>query len=80
MNDMNNNITLYTVSEVAKIIRTHKAYVYSLIKSNKLPAITNLGSMKVRHEALYNFLVANEGNDLTDPYDVKPYDVTGGDC
>lgn len=79
MNDMNNNITLYTVSEVAKIIRTNKAYVYSLIKSKKLPAIT-LGSKKVRHEALYNFLAENEGNDLTDPFNVKPYDVTGGDC
>lgn len=80
MNNMNTNLTLYTVSEVAKIMRTNQAYVYSLIKSKKLPAITTLGSMKVRHETLYNFLVANEGNDLTDPYDVKPYDVTGGDC
>lgn len=74
-----NDITLYTVIEVAKIMHTNKKYVYQLIKSKQLPAI-KLGSFKIRHETLCNFFAANEGNDLTDPYNVRPYVVTGGAC
>jgi excisionase family DNA binding protein len=70
---------LYTVSEVAKIMHTNKQYVYNLISSNQLPAI-KLGSLKVRHETLCNFFKANEGKDLTDPFNIKPISYVGGEC
>lgn len=75
-----NNVTmLYTVNEVAKIMHTNAAYVYKLIKSQRLVAI-KLGSYKIRRETLDNFFATNEGYDLTDPYNVKPYEIEGGDC
>ncbi len=60
---------LYTVPEVAKLIKTNAAYVYSLIKAGLLPAL-KLGSYKIRREALLEFLEKYEGYDLTDPHDV----------
>lgn len=60
---------LLTVKEVAKIIHTNTSYVYDLIKSQKLAAI-KLGSYKIRKEALEQFLIDNEGNDLTNPYNI----------
>ena len=74
-----NEKMLYNVKEVAEIMQTNTAYVYKLIKSKKLLAI-KLGSYKVRCETLNNFFAANEGNDLTDPFTIKPYFVTGGAC
>lgn len=65
------DIRLYTVKEVSKILHTNTTYVYELIKAKKLPAL-KLGSYKVRHSALVEFLTINENNDLTDPYDIKP--------
>lgn len=56
---------LYTVAEVAKLIKTNPAYVYELIKTGLLPAL-KLGSYKVRKVALLEFLEKNEGKDLTD--------------
>ena len=60
---------LYTVSEVAKLIHSNKAYVYALINAGLLPAI-KLGTYKIVKETLLNFLKQNEGMDLTDPYNV----------
>lgn len=57
---------LYTVSEVAKLIKTNPAYVYKLIKLGLLPAL-KLGSYKIRKAALVVFLERYEGKDLTDP-------------
>jgi len=56
---------LYTVSEVAKLIKTNTNYVYELIKKGFLPAL-KLGSYKVRRVALLEFLEKYEGKDLTD--------------
>ena len=56
---------LYTVSEVAKLIKTNTNYVYELIKKGFLPAL-KLGSYKVRRAALLEFLKKYEGKDLTD--------------
>jgi len=56
---------LYTVSEVAKLIKTNTNYVYELIKKGFLPAL-KLGSYKVRRAALLEFLEKYEGKDLTD--------------
>jgi excisionase family DNA binding protein len=60
---------LYTVSEVAKLIKTNPAYVYQLIKAGLLPVL-KLGSMKIRKAALEEFLAKYEGKDLTDPMNI----------
>ena len=65
---------IYTVKEVSEIIHTNPTYVYTLIKSGLLPAL-KLGSYKIRKSALFKFLESNEGNDLTDPFNIKPLDV-----
>ena len=62
---------LYTVNEVAKLIKCNTNYVYDLIKAGLLPAL-KLGSYKIRRTALLEFLEKNEGKDLTDPFNIKP--------
>jgi excisionase family DNA binding protein len=62
--------TLYTVKEVAKIIRTTPGYVYELVKKGYLPAL-KLGSLKIRRQTLCNFLERSEGKDMSDLDDVK---------
>ena len=57
---------LYTVKEVSKILQTNANYVYELIHAGYLPVL-KLGSYKIRHKALVEFLDKNEGIDLTDP-------------
>lgn len=61
---------LYTVSEVAELVKCNNAYIYSLIKAGLLPAL-KLGSMKIRRTALLEFLEKYEGKDLTDPFNIK---------
>ncbi len=56
---------LFTVSEVAKLIKTNKQYVYDLIKLGLLPAL-KLGSLKIRRISLLEFLEKFEGKDLSD--------------
>ena len=60
---------LYTVKEVSEIIHTNPTYVYQLINSKLLPAL-KLGSYKIRHESLVNFLQQYEGKDSTDPNNI----------
>lgn len=69
---------LYTVAEVAKLIKTNSSYVYELIKAGHLSAL-KLGSMKVRRVTLLAFLEQNEGNDLTNPHEVKKLDFNIGE-
>lgn len=57
---------LYTVAEVAKLIKTNPAYVYELIKAGLIPVL-KLGSYKIRRVALLEFLEKYEGMDLTNP-------------
>jgi excisionase family DNA binding protein len=64
------NDVLYTVSEVCKLIKCNPAYTYSLINKGLLPAL-KLGSLKVRHSALLDFLQRYEGKDLTDLNDIR---------
>lgn len=61
---------LFTVAEVATILKTNVDYVHKLRKAGVLPFI-KLGSFKVRREALEAFLLKYEGKDLTDPSDIK---------
>ena len=49
------NKKLYSVVEVGKILGISKARVYKLIKDGNLPAM-NLGGLKVRKDALEDFL------------------------
>lgn len=62
---------LFTVKEVAGIMKTNPSYVYKLIKCGKLPVI-KLGAYKIRKEALEEFLKEYEGMDLTDPEKIIP--------
>lgn len=59
-----NNSLIYTVQEVATILYSSPNYIYSLINKGYLPAI-KLGSTKVLKKTLENFLIINEGNDLS---------------
>lgn len=61
---------LYTVKEVAEILKTNVNYVHELRKNNLLPFM-KLGSYKVRKEALEEFLAKYEGYDLTEPSSIK---------
>lgn len=62
---------LYTISEVAKLIKCNTNYVYDLIRAGLLPGL-KLGSMKVTRSALLEFLQKYQGYDLTDPSNIKP--------
>ena len=56
---------LYTVKEVAKIMKVNVHKVYDLIRAGLLPAL-KLGSIKIRKESLEEFLRKYDGKDLTD--------------
>lgn len=46
---------LYTVKEVAKILRTNPSTIYELINSGQLPGL-KLGSIKIRGSDLERFI------------------------
>ncbi|MHC1683457.1 MAG: helix-turn-helix domain-containing protein [Clostridiaceae bacterium] len=69
-NKINSNNLLYTVSEVAELLRVNKNTVYDLIKRNLLIGL-KLGSMKVTKAELLRFLKENNGKDLTDLDNIK---------
>ena len=61
---------LYTVKEVAALLKTNVDYVHKLRKENILPFL-KLGQYKVLRESLIAFLRTYEGKDLTDPFNIK---------
>lgn len=61
---------LYNVSEVSKLLKIGKNRVYDLIHAGLLPVL-KIGGLKVRRNALEEFLLKYEGYDLTDPYDIR---------
>lgn len=61
---------LYTVSETSKILKTNVHTVYSLVDQGLLPAI-KLGRLKIRDEAIEEFLKKYEGMDLSNLSDIK---------
>ena len=64
---MNNELTtkkLLTVLEAGKVLGIGRIKVYELIKNGYLPAL-NIGGLKVRREALDEFLLKYEGYDFT---------------
>jgi len=50
------NLKVYTISEVAKILKIHRTYVARLIRGGKLPAIKIGKFYRVREEDLEKFL------------------------
>lgn len=61
---------LYTVKEVAELLKTNIDYVHKLRKAGLLPFL-KIGQYKVRKQALELFLERYEGKDLTDPFNIK---------
>ncbi len=62
---------LYTVPEVAEILKTNVQYVYRLEKAGLLTFL-KIGRYKCRKSTLEQFLEKYDGFDLTDPFNVKP--------
>lgn len=60
---------LYTVPEVAKILKSNVDYVHKLRKAGVLPFL-KLGQYKCRKVALEKFLATYEGKDVTDPTNI----------
>lgn len=69
---------LYTVKEVAEILKTNVDYVYKL-KNAGLLRFIKLGSLKCRKTTLEAFLQKYDGYDLTDPFSVKETILEGGE-
>lgn len=65
---------LYTVSEVAQILKTNTDYVYRLQRAGLLRFL-KIGRLKCRKSTLEAFMERFEGMDITDPENIKPLEV-----
>ena len=54
-----NNEMLYTVTEVAKLLKVNRTFVYELINRGELPAV-KIGSLKIRKTTLEKYLEGKE--------------------
>ena len=54
-----NNEMLYTVTEVAKLLKVNRTFVYELINRGELPAV-KIGSLKIRKQTLKKYLEGKE--------------------
>lgn len=61
---------LYTVPEVAKILKTNVEYVYKLQRAG-LIKFMKLGRLKCRKKSLEDFLAKYDGCDVTDPFNIR---------
>ena len=61
---------LYTVPEVAGILKTNVSYVYQLQKSGELRFL-KIGRLKCRKSTLEQFLEKYDGYDISDPFAIK---------
>ena len=61
---------LYTVPEVASILKTNVDYVYKLQKAGLIRFI-KVGRLKCRKATLEQFLEKYDGCDISDPYNVQ---------
>ncbi|NFB52040.1 DNA-binding protein [Clostridium botulinum] len=61
---------IYTVDEVASILKVNKNTVYDLIRSGNLIAL-KLGRLKITKATLLKFLKDFNGKDLTNLNDIK---------
>lgn len=56
---------LFTVAEVAEVLKTNKNTVYQLINSGQLPAVKGIGRTKISEEAFINYIKEVESTDET---------------
>ena len=61
---------VYTVKEVAAILKTNIDYVYKLHRSGIL-RFMKIGNLKCRKETLEAFLQKYDGYDISDPMNIK---------
>ena len=54
---------LYTVAEIAEILKVNKNTVYELINSGKLPTIKGVGRIKITEEAFTEYIRKIEGTE-----------------
>lgn len=66
-------VLIYTVKEVAKLLHTSPNCIYRLIEYGYIPVI-KIGSIKILKNSLEKFLIENEGNDFTNIKEVKKID------
>lgn len=62
---------LFTVKEVAEILKTNTDYVYKLHNSGLLKFM-KLGRLKCRRKNLEEFLEKYDGCDISDPFSIQP--------
>lgn len=74
-NKRSDNAVVYSIHEVAKMLRVSPNYVYTLIRNGSLPAI-KLKSVKVLKSSFDKFLTDNEGKDLSDLNNIVPLNVS----
>lgn len=67
---------LYTVTEVAEILKTKQELVYKLMNKGLLPYM-KLGRRKVRATTLDAFLEKYEGYDITDVDNIQKIEYEG---
>ena len=53
------NEMLYTVTEVAKLLKVNRTFVYELINRGELPAV-KIGSLKIRKQTLEKYVEGKE--------------------
>lgn len=63
---------LYTVPEVAEILKTNVDYVYKLQKAG-LIRFMKIGRLKCRKSSLEEFLQKYDGCDVSDPFNVSEF-------
>lgn len=61
---------LYTVPEVAQILKTNVDYVYKLQRAGLL-RFMKIGRLKCRKSTLEEFLAKYDGCDISDPFNVQ---------
>lgn len=61
---------LYTVREVADILKTNVDYVYKLQKAG-LIKFMKIGRLKCRKSTLEKFLEKYDGCDISDPFNIQ---------
>lgn len=66
-----NEDLVYTIKEVAGLLKVNKNYVYALINKGSLRS-TKLGCRKVTRKALIEFLEKNDGLDFDEILATKP--------
>lgn len=68
---------VYTVNEVAALMKCNDGYINKLIKLKLLPCL-RAGKRLVLHDELMEFFKKYQGYDITDPTAVKKLDFGGG--